>query len=324
MVASIPSPDLDVEAFSGICGTISIVAWLVVFSPQILENFRRGSSDGLSLHFLVVWLLGDIFNVVGAILQGVLPTMIILAIYFTVADIVLLAQCFFYRGFTWKEKVLPSTPKPMEIGEPNERTTLLDGAAADERRSRNNNETHSQFPSALPIVSEEPATPLTYTRLQMHLRNIVAVLLVCTTGMVSWYLIHHSTSSSRPAPVWEVPEYDIWGQIFGWLGAVFYFASRFPQLILNWRRKSVEGLSILFFLFACLGNFMYVFSIIAFDPTSAVPNRCQSCNAGKIYGRHILVNLPWLVDGLGTLLLDIAIFAQFFLYGEVKSIGGEV
>ena len=43
-----------------------------------------------------------------------------------------------------------------------------------------------------------------------------------------------------------------------------------------------------------------------------------------MYGRHILVNLPWLVDGLGTLLLDMAIFAQFFLYGEVKSIGGEV
>jgi uncharacterized protein with PQ loop repeat len=294
--------------------TISIVAWVVVFSPQILENFRRGSSDGLSLHFLIVWLLGDIFNVVGAILQGVMPTMIILAIYFTVADIVLLAQCFFYRGFTWKEKVLPPTSKPMEIGEPNERTTLLDGPAADERQSRNNNET----------LSKEPATPPTYTRVQMHLRNIVAILLVCTTGMISWYLIHHSASSGRPAPVQEIPEFNIWGQIFGWLCAVFYFGSRFPQLILNWRRKSVEGLSILFFLFACLGNFMYVFSIIAFHPASAVPNGCQSCDAGKMYGRHILVNLPWLVDGLGTLLLDMAIFAQFFLYGEVKSIGGEV
>jgi uncharacterized protein with PQ loop repeat len=268
--------------------------------------------------------LGDIFNVVGAMLQGVLPTMIILAIYFTVADIMLLAQCFFYRGFTWKEKVLPPTPKPMEIGEPDERTTLMDGPAADGRQRRINNETYSEFPSAFPIASEEPTTPHTYTRLQMHSRNIVAVLLVCTTGMVSWYLIHHSASSGRPAPIREIPEFDIWGQIFGWLCAVFYFGSRFPQLILNWRRKSVEGLSMLFFLFACLGNLMYVFSIIAFDPASAVSDRCQPCDARKIYGRHILVNLPWLVDGLGTLLLDMAIFAQFFLYGEVKSIGGEV
>lgn len=79
----------------------------------------------------------------------------------------------------------------------------------------------------------------------------------------------------------------------------------------------------LFFLFACLGNFMYVLSIIAYDPTSAVANRSQSRDAGEIYGRHLLVNLPWLVDGLGTLLLDMAIFAQFSLYGEVQSMKRE-
>ena len=290
------------------------MAWIVVFGPQILENFRRGSSDGLSLRFLAVWLLGDIFNVVGAVLQGVLPTMIILAIYFTVADIVLLAQCLSHRGFTWNERVLSPTLKPMEIEGPNERTTLLSATASGERQIQNTTEN----------LSAKPTTHSAYTRLQMHLRNIMAILLVCTTGMVSWYFIHHSANSSLSVPIQEIPEFDMWGQIFGWLCAVFYFGSRFPQLILNWRRRSVEGLSMLFFLFACLGNFMYVLSIIAFDPTSAVLNDCQSCHAEKIYGRHILVNLPWLVDGLGTLLLDMAIFAQFFLYGEVKSIGGGV
>lgn len=283
-----------------------------MFSPQILENFRRRSSDGVSLQFLVVWLLGDIFNVVGAILQGVMPTMIILAIYFTVADIVLLVQCFYYRSFTWKEKVLSPSPKPMKKREPNERTTLLDGPAAPERQIRHDDQVYSQRSSTLPTVSEEPPASVAHTCLNTHMRNVLAVLSVCTTGMVIWYLIHHSANNGRSAPVREIPEFDIWGQIFGWLCAVFYFGSRFPQLILNWRRKSVEGLSILFFLFACLGNFMYVFSIIAFDPATGV------------YGRHILVNLPWLVDGLGTLLLDMAIFAQFFVYGEVKSIDDEV
>lgn len=68
--------NLDVEAISGICGSISIACWVVVFSPQILENFRRGSADGLSLHFIIVWLIGDVFNILGAVLQGVLPTMV--------------------------------------------------------------------------------------------------------------------------------------------------------------------------------------------------------------------------------------------------------
>ena len=88
---------LDIDAISGICGfapfqfpqlsqatdcdieqrrSISVACWVVVFSPQIIENFTRGSADGLSLVFLIVWLAGDVFNILGAVLQGVLPTMV--------------------------------------------------------------------------------------------------------------------------------------------------------------------------------------------------------------------------------------------------------
>lgn len=68
--------ELDATAVSGICGSVSIACWLVVFSPQIAENFRRQSADGLSVAFLLIWLAGDVFNVLGAVLQGVLPTMV--------------------------------------------------------------------------------------------------------------------------------------------------------------------------------------------------------------------------------------------------------
>jgi hypothetical protein len=59
------------------CGrSISIACWVVVFSPQIVENFRRGCADGLSIQFLIVWLVGDVFNILGAVVQRVLPTMV--------------------------------------------------------------------------------------------------------------------------------------------------------------------------------------------------------------------------------------------------------
>ncbi|KAJ5064724.1 PQ loop repeat-domain-containing protein, partial [Bipolaris maydis] len=313
MAALASLPDVDTDAFSGICGTISIVAWVVVFSPQIYKNFRRGSCDGLSLHFLAVWLLGDIFNVVGAVLQGVRPTMIILAIYFTVADVVLLAQCFFYRGLTWKDdtSAAPHTLMPSETEDPNERTSLLDEhMIANERRSPDENNKNNET-----NAFGEHANPIARTCLYMYVQNIAMVFLVCTTGIVFWYTSHESTNHEGLAPGREIPKFDIWGQIFGWLCAALYFGSRFPQLILNWRRKSVEGLSVLFFLFACLGNSTYVLSILAFDSTGTVSNSClESCEARELYGKHILVNLPWLVDGLGTMLLDGAIFAQFLLY----------
>jgi len=67
---------LNIEALSGILGSVSIACWMVVFSPQIIENFRRGSANGLSVIFIIAWLSGDVFNILGAVFQGVLPTMV--------------------------------------------------------------------------------------------------------------------------------------------------------------------------------------------------------------------------------------------------------
>lgn len=109
--------------------------------------------------------------------------------------------------------------------------------------------------------------------------------------------------------------FDLWGQIFGWLCAVLYLGSRLPQLLLNWRRKSTEGVSMLFFLFACLGNLTYVLSIFAFDP-KCDKEVCAPGELRNVYGQYILVNLSWLAGSAGTLLLDMGIFIQFFIYSR--------
>ena len=70
------APKLDITALSQIAGCISIACWVVVFSPQIIENFRRSSAEGLSIVFVVIWLVGDVFNILGGVMQGILPTMV--------------------------------------------------------------------------------------------------------------------------------------------------------------------------------------------------------------------------------------------------------
>ncbi|KAH6654138.1 PQ loop repeat-domain-containing protein [Truncatella angustata] len=315
--------NLDVEAISGICGSISIAAWVVVFSPQILENFRRSSADGLSLQFIIAWLAGDVFNILGAVFQGVLPTMLILAIYYTIADIVLLAQCFYYKGFTWKDEIVPTpkkSPRVLGTGEPTERTGLLNGAGplAQHRERRDSNQSWSHLSPAVPMLSEQPFTPPPpSTSLQVVFRNAVSILMVCIAGVTGWYMSRRYGGSHPSQPADDnLPQFDVLGQVFGWLCAVLYLGSRLPQMLLNYRRKSVEGVSMLFFLFACLGNLTYVLSILAYEPTCAKPNRCHDGDIGRIYGRYILVNLSWLAGSFGTLLLDLGIFAQFFIYGE--------
>ena len=80
----------------------------------------------------------------------------------------------------------------------------------------------------------------------------------------------------------------------------------------------------LFFLFACIGNLTYVLSIFAYEPLChGTHGRCAKGEAAAIYGRYILVNASWLVGSMGTLILDMGIFIQFFLYREEEKEGVE-
>jgi len=54
-------------------------------SAPVWENYILKSGDGLSVAFILIWLGGDLTNLIGGIMAGVLPTMIILAVYVSTA-----------------------------------------------------------------------------------------------------------------------------------------------------------------------------------------------------------------------------------------------
>ncbi|KAL1591048.1 hypothetical protein WHR41_00034 [Cladosporium halotolerans] len=345
---------LDIEAISGILGSISIACWVVVFSPQIIENYNKKSADGLSIEFIVIWLAGDFFNMAGGVLQGIMPTMIILAIYYTLADIVLLIQCFYYRGFTLRDPK-PNKPAHVEDGQASERTPLvpersargelqraLSSTDANGERTRSAS-TYREHLTNLNGTYLSPATPMhpqpedkddveaakptqPRTWLQAILFNGTAIVLVILAGIVGYYLSPstppHNDNRTDADDQASTLKFSLWGQIFGYVCAVLYLGSRLPQILLNYRRQSTEGLNALFFLFACLGNLTFVLSIFAFEPICArhahghwhERSHCKPGEAGAIYARYILVNLSWLIGSAGTLVLDFAVFAQFFMY----------
>lgn len=243
---------------SGVSGCISIAFWIIVFTPQIWECYTRKSSEGLSFAFVVLWLTGDLFNVIGALLQHVLPTMTILAVYYTLADLVLLVQCIIYKDH-----------KP-QID--TEHQPLLSGP-----------------------LSEENVIEREVTIHKEALKNFGYVLCVTLFGVIGYFISAHFESHKKPPTEQPI---SFWGQINGWLCAILYLASRVPQIKLNYDRKSTDGISLLFFLFAVLGNITYVISILAAGVT-----------------KHALIlNASWLAGSLGTLFLDFIIFAQFVIY----------
>ncbi|CAI4055584.1 hypothetical protein SKDZ_02G2550 [Saccharomyces kudriavzevii ZP591] len=296
----LPPIIFNAKNISGIAGSISISCWIVVFVPQIYENFRRKSADGLSLLFIVLWLLGDIFNVIGAMMQNLLPTMIILAAYYTLADLVLLVQCMWYdknkKGFLQevKKDVDPVHLSPV---------IPIDGSVLQD--------VFSEYEPLLPRLEGEDNQ--SYNSLQRvgtevivkedknSSSDLLIVWGVMLVGFFSWYISYCSgVSKGIPDKKPTLEKINFPAQILGYLSAILYLGSRVPQIVLNFKRKSCEGVSFLFFLFACLGNISFIVSVLSMsvDP------------------KYLILNASWLIGSAGTLLMDFTVFIQFFIYAR--------
>ncbi|ONH67445.1 putative vacuolar amino acid transporter YPQ1 [Cyberlindnera fabianii] len=275
---------LDNKAISGVTGSISISFWIIVFMPQIYENYVRKSSEGLSLLFVILWLAGDVFNVLGAVMQHVLPTMIILAIYYTAADVILLWQCLTYGD--------GSEVDPVHLSPANPLSENIFG----EMRHDVLGEEESGYTSISSTSDPEGNTKKHRKSRTQNLVESSLIILVILSGIIGWYLSYDPESEDTGPDL----EWDSTAQFFGWLSAVLYLGSRMPQILLNYRRKSCEGISFLFFLCACLGNLTYVISILSIS----------------INPSYLAVQSSWLAGSIGTLALDFTIFIQFFLYNK--------
>ncbi|GEM09667.1 vacuolar membrane protein [Rhodotorula toruloides] len=84
------------EVLSTGLGIASICVWLFAQSPQVIQNWRSGSVEGLALPFLVSWFAGDFTNLLGCILTHQLPFQTYLAAYFILVDVVLCGQFVYY------------------------------------------------------------------------------------------------------------------------------------------------------------------------------------------------------------------------------------
>ncbi|CAH2058573.1 unnamed protein product [Thlaspi arvense] len=78
-------------------GIISVISWGVAEVPQIMTNFSEKSTEGLSIAFLTTWMIGDIFNLLGCLMEpATLPTQFYMALLYTVTTSILYVQSIYY------------------------------------------------------------------------------------------------------------------------------------------------------------------------------------------------------------------------------------
>jgi len=246
------------EGLSSALGWVSIACWIVVYSPQILENYQLKSGEGLSVFFVVIWLLGDLCNLAGAVMAGLLPTVIILAIYYTTCDIILLCQIYYYR-YTHPVVLASPTPGVTVSNEAGEESPLLGAQIAEGKR-------HDR------------------AYVKATLQYLSALVFVVATGVVAWSVSSRGTSEPDPRRPRDVIEWK--SQLIGWTSAILYLGSRIPQILKNFKTKCA-GLSLALFLFAIAGNVTYVLSIL----TDSVDRQHLIANASWLAGSGLTVFL---------------------------------
>lgn len=220
---------LDMVAFGLGLGNIGF--WLFAQIPQLVENYRNKKVEALHPLFLAQWLVGDATNLLGCIFTHQSPIQLYTAIYFCAMDVLLLAQWGYY---TW--------------------------TGSSRRYQR--------------IEIDEGAYRGDYTFRKKALYGLFFSLAIVLTAQKSWTGFRSVAGDVQTGrvlmagvdPCVKVVTLRPWEHILGiisaWTSGVLYFTARMPQIYLNFKRKSVEGLAFAMFFCAVSGNTCYGLSII--------------------------------------------------------------
>ncbi|KKA29950.1 hypothetical protein TD95_005148 [Thielaviopsis punctulata] len=312
-IAAASGQDLG-TAMSGIFGSISLTAWICLLTPQLIANYRSQSADGLSMAFLVIWLFGDITNLSGALLTGLAPTAMALAIYFCFADLILISQCVYYNKLNARRKARQAAAAATAAAAASSSATATATGVSEESPllshpvdvslpgSHIQHTTHTESaidPLRKAVVGEDETADA-----KPWLHNALSLMAVYVVGFIGWYMSSKlgawgQDPSDAPLEDSTSPA-AVAGQMFGYISALCYLCARIPQILKNWREKSCEGLALLFFLLSLTGNLTYAISLLAFS---------QDKN-------YLIKALPWFLGSAGTIVEDSIIFVQFRMYGD--------
>lgn len=267
-------------AFSNLFGSVSLACWIVLLLPQLIEQWRTKSADGIAIGFLIIWAMGDLANLLGAVWAELLPEVILLAVWYVMADALIFSSYFYYKR---KSKLIKQRQHNRQSG------SNSNDQDEDPTQPLLNRRNSASLPE--PDQSDLKEQP----QGSIWVRFVFPLLFVFGAG-VCGYLF---SAKDNKVEIPDQPESpDIGPQLFGYTSALLYLGARIPQIIQNHKRRSVFGLSLLFFILSTLANLTYAGSILMYRQDKA----------------WITLNFSWLLGSLGTIFEDVIIFAQFYIY----------
>jgi solute carrier family 66 (lysosomal lysine-arginine transporter), member 1 len=213
--------------------------------------------------FLVVWFVGDVTNLVGGLWAHLVPVVLAIAVYFCIADVVLLSQCIYYNFRNARREKQRRDSVQSILDSPTPTTPLLGRRFSDElpssgrrRSSAASFQRRASHPdSTLAKIVEESESGA-----KAWLKNVFSIIAIVAIGAGGW-AIAWQTGVWKPAPVVHDGNSHIapGAQFLGYLSAICYLGyvltmylmkvitnndcrARLPQIYKNYNEKSCEGM----------------------------------------------------------------------------------
>lgn len=319
-----------------VLGSVSFLAWLFAQLPQIYKNYKLKSTAGLSLYFLIEWLLGDTTNLAGAILTKQASWQILIASYYTFVDCVMVLQYLYYTHHKPRRMALlhaqrwdpthqhgrasrGADPQP-EGSEPGVQEQaeskpkgLPSSASAFAFLRPSSSPREKGSPGSRPIVRRHgnSSSPAPSPKTILFLSMLLAVASRASPISPELDGALHLSPESRS---------EIAGRFISWASTLLYLASRLPQIFKNARRRSTSGLSLSLFVAAFFGNFFYSASLLTnplgWGSYPAYGHHGWAGPEGNDRRQWLLLALPFWLGAAGVLALDLTIGIQFVVYGD--------
>lgn len=202
----------------------------------MIVNYRAKSADGLSMPFLVVWMIGDATNLIGVYTYKILttlqilpwrsrlraeltvtlgglfthlaPTAVALAMYFCVADFLLISQCLYYNTINAR--------RAAEEAEATEEAPLLGERRMSHRRSVSSEDVGKIAPAGDELIERSSWSS-----------NAFSLIAVYVVGFMGWYLSYKAGAYNEADPLVfnAVESSDLLekiGMVLGYFSAVCY------------------------------------------------------------------------------------------------------
>lgn len=313
----------------GFCaGLINILIWLFAQSPQLYETYKNKSGGELSWSFLIIWLIGDVANLLGSLFTSQ-KLLLYTAVYFIIMDGLVLTQIIYYTTCykTKKEKEKAEHDAAIaDADQANEKSPLSPSSPHQYGTNSNETTTTTTTGTSSPTRGGGSRTPLG-TAQNVVLISIALLALSSFDIMEAAPLVAIRNQLTTLAsnlgdtilavlqdppkiPICDAPTSNskvvkTIGVVCAWLCGLLYLTARIPQAVKIYKTKNVYGISFALFAMSFAANCFYALQIL-------LPNTTDFHSIS--FWRD---TFPYLVGSLGANVFSFIIMVQFFMYPAI-------